>query len=104
LARAHARPCGLAKLCDAVGTARWQDRDTLQRTLEGAQPTCHFFNSFFINRLFKDARKYCFSARRRPRARLSLLRSLNGLFKDARECCFSARRRSRALLSLPRSP
>ena len=39
-----------------------QDRDTLQRKLGGDQPTCHFFNSFFINKLFKDARKYCYSA------------------------------------------
>ncbi len=74
LALAHAHPRDIGKLCDAVGAARWQDRDTLQRELDGAQPTCHFFNSFFINRLFKDARKYCFSARRRPGALLSLLR------------------------------
>ncbi|KAK9845918.1 hypothetical protein WJX81_005972 [Elliptochloris bilobata] len=42
-----------------------QDRDTLWRKLGGGQPTCHFFNSFFINKLYKDARKYSYSNVRR---------------------------------------
>lgn len=39
-----------------------QDRDALYRKLGGGRPTCHFFNSFFINKLYKDQRKYCYSA------------------------------------------
>ena len=34
----------------------------LYRKLGGGRPTCHFFNSFFINKLYKDQRKYCYSA------------------------------------------
>lgn len=36
-----------------------QDRDTLLRSLPGyGAPRCHFFNTFFLNKLFKDEKKY----------------------------------------------
>ena len=51
VARAHASILGCLR----------QDRDVLYRKLGGGRPTCHFFNSFFINKLYKDQRKYCYS-------------------------------------------
>ena len=37
-----------------------QVRDT-ERRRAGLGPKCHFFNSFFVNKLFKDAGTYCYA-------------------------------------------
>ena len=38
-----------------------QDRDA-ERRRAGLVPTCHFFNSFFVNKLYKDAHAYSYKA------------------------------------------
>ena len=41
-----------------------QDRDLVRRK-QGLGPKCHFFSSFFLNKLFKDAHDYCYNNVRR---------------------------------------
>jgi hypothetical protein len=41
-----------------------QDRDA-ERRKDGLGPRCHFFNSFFLNKLYKDAREYNYQSVRR---------------------------------------
>lgn len=38
-----------------------QDRDA-ERRKAGLGPKCHFFNSFFVNKLYKDKRSYDYRA------------------------------------------
>ena len=38
-----------------------QDRDA-ERRGKGLGPQCHFFNSFFLNKLYKDTRTYNYKA------------------------------------------
>ena len=59
MSESHCVAAGYGKLRGC----RCQDRDVLYRKLGGGRPTCHFFNSFFINKLYNDQRKYCYSAR-----------------------------------------
>ena len=35
-----------------------QERDRKHREEKKGSPTCHFFNSFFLNKLYKDSGKY----------------------------------------------
>jgi hypothetical protein len=35
-----------------------QDRDTALRQLPGKHPRCHFFSTFFLNKLYKDEKRY----------------------------------------------
>jgi Ulp1 family protease len=43
------------------GVPSIQDRDA-ERRREGLGPKCHFFNSFFVNKLYKDAGIYNYKA------------------------------------------
>lgn len=38
-----------------------QERDKRYREEKKGTPTCHFFNSFFLNKLYKDAKTYNYS-------------------------------------------
>ncbi len=42
-----------------------QERDLRWREVGGGAPTCHFFNSFFFNKMYKDAKKYNYNEVRR---------------------------------------
>ena len=42
-----------------------QERDTRLREAKKGSPTCHFFNSFFLNKLYKDSGKYNYNDVRR---------------------------------------
>jgi hypothetical protein len=48
------------------GGSSWgaQDRDAARRK-QGLGPKCHFFSSFFLNKLYKDAHEYNYSSVRR---------------------------------------
>jgi hypothetical protein len=35
-----------------------QDRDTALRQHPGKHPRCHFFSTFFLNKLYKDEKRY----------------------------------------------
>ncbi|KAF5830596.1 hypothetical protein DUNSADRAFT_14326 [Dunaliella salina] len=48
-----------------VAMALLQERDTAARQRGSTFPKCHFFNSFFLNKLFKDARAYKYANVRR---------------------------------------
>ena len=49
------RPVG-AKFMMACAQVRDADRRSA-----GLGPKCHFFNSFFVNKLWKDAGAYCYA-------------------------------------------
>jgi hypothetical protein len=35
-----------------------QDRDTALRQHPGRHPRCHFFSTFFLNKLYRDEKRY----------------------------------------------